>query len=117
MSTAAAGGEEDGNGGGDPKGKNKNTTHDPKKMSTLERSMLRYMQGKTADVIARGEKPPCNDLYAPIDMHHYLQRKTADAIARGEKPSYGGLYAPGGLYGPSSSNRKDGQILELCMML
>jgi hypothetical protein len=75
MSTAAAGGEEDGNGGGDPKGKNKNTTHDPKKMSTLERSMLRYMQGKTADVIARGEKPPCNDLYAPIDMHHYLQQK------------------------------------------
>jgi hypothetical protein len=42
------------------------------------------------------------------NIHHYLQRKTADAIARGEKPSYGGLYAPGGCYGPSSSNRKDG---------
>jgi hypothetical protein len=27
---------EDGNGGGDPKGKNTNTTPDPKKMSTLE---------------------------------------------------------------------------------
>jgi hypothetical protein len=108
MSTAAAEGGEDGNSGGDPKGKNTNTTPDPKKMSTLERGMLRYMQGKTADAIARGEEPPCNGLYAPIDMHHYLQRKTADAIARGEKPPYGGLYAPGGLYGPSSSNRKDG---------
>jgi hypothetical protein len=43
-------------------------------MSTLERGMLRYMQGKTADAIARGEKPP-----------------------------YGGLYAPGGLYGPSAN--------------
>jgi hypothetical protein len=74
----------------------------------LERGMLRYMQGKTADVIARGEEPPCNGLYAPIDMHHYLQRKIADAITRGEKPPYGDLYAPGGLYGPSSSNRKDG---------
>jgi hypothetical protein len=42
MSTAAAGGE-DGNGGGEPKGKNTNTTPDPKKMSTLERGMLRYM--------------------------------------------------------------------------
>jgi hypothetical protein len=31
-------------------------------------------------------------------MHHYLQRKTADAIARGEKPPYSGLYGPGGLY-------------------
>jgi hypothetical protein len=66
------------------------------------------MQGKTADVIARAEEPPWNGLYAPIDIHHYLQRKTAYAIARGEKPPYGGLYAPGGLYGPSSSNRKDG---------
>jgi hypothetical protein len=36
----------DGSGGGDPKGKNTNTTRDPKKMSTLERGMLRYMQGK-----------------------------------------------------------------------
>jgi hypothetical protein len=86
------------------------------------------MQGKTAYAIARGEEPPCDDLYAPIDMHHYLQRKVTNAIARGEKPPYGDLYAPGGLYGPSanpcvanpptkkatkkdkysSSNRKDG---------
>jgi hypothetical protein len=43
MSTTAAGGEEDGNGGGDPKGKNTNTTLDLKEMSTLERGMLRYM--------------------------------------------------------------------------
>jgi hypothetical protein len=42
-----------GNGGGDPKGKTTNTTPDPKKMS-----MLRYMQGKTAYAIARGEEPP-----------------------------------------------------------
>jgi hypothetical protein len=40
------------------------------------------MQGKTADAIARGEEPPCDGLYAPIDMHHYLQRKTTNAIAR-----------------------------------
>jgi hypothetical protein len=86
------------------------------------------MQGKTAYAIARGEEPPCDGLYAPIDMHHYLQRKVTNAIARGEKPPYGDLYAPGGLYGPSanpcvanpptkkatkkdkysSSNRKDG---------
>jgi hypothetical protein len=32
-----------GNGGGDPKGKNTNTTPDPKKMSTLESGMLRYV--------------------------------------------------------------------------
>jgi hypothetical protein len=50
-------------------------------------------------------------------MHHYLQRKTADVIARREKPPCGGIYAPGGLYGPSSSNRKDGYIVELCVML
>jgi hypothetical protein len=47
---------EDGNGGGDQKGKNTNTTPDPKKMITLERGMLRYMQGKTAGAIARGEE-------------------------------------------------------------
>jgi hypothetical protein len=66
------------------------------------------MQGKTADVIARGEEPPWNGLYTPIVMHHYLQRKTADAITRGEKPPYGGLYAPGGLYCPSSPDHEDG---------
>jgi hypothetical protein len=59
------------------------------------------MQRKTADAIARGEEPPCDGLYAPIDKHHYFQRKTVYAVARGEKPRYGGLYAPGGLYGPS----------------
>jgi hypothetical protein len=91
---------EDGNGGGDPKGKNTNTAPDPKKMSTFERGMLCYMQGITADAIARGEGPPCNGLYAPPDMHHYLRRNTADAIARGEEPPYGCLYASGGLYSP-----------------
>ena len=63
-------------------------------MSTLERGMLRYLEGVTADAIARGEEPPWDGLYAPKEMHHYLQRKTADAIARGEEPPYGGLYAP-----------------------
>jgi hypothetical protein len=57
MSTAAAGGGDDGNGGGDPKGKNTNTAPDPKKMTTFERGMLRYLQGKTADAIAKGENP------------------------------------------------------------
>jgi hypothetical protein len=52
------------------------------------------MQGKTADVIARGEKSLWDAFYAPPNMHHYLQRKTADAIARGEELPYGGLYAP-----------------------
>jgi hypothetical protein len=75
MSTAAARGGEDGNGGGDPKGKNTNVAPNPKKMSTLERGMLRYMQGKTVDAIARGHEPPLDALYAPPDMHHYLQRK------------------------------------------
>jgi hypothetical protein len=37
MSTAAAGGG-DGNGGGDPKGRNINTAHNPKKMSTFEKA-------------------------------------------------------------------------------
>jgi hypothetical protein len=59
------------------------------------------MEGKTADAISRGEEPPWNGVYAPIDMNHFLQPKI-------EKPPYGGLYALGGLYGPSSSNRKDG---------
>jgi hypothetical protein len=75
MSTNAAGGGKDGNGGGDPKRKKTNTTPDPKKMSMLERGVIRYMQGKTANAIARGEELPWNGLYAPIDMHHYLQRK------------------------------------------
>jgi hypothetical protein len=48
---------EDGNGGGDPKGENTNTTPDPKKMTAFERGMLCYLQGKTADAIARGEDP------------------------------------------------------------
>jgi hypothetical protein len=100
MSTSAAGGGEDGNGGGHPKGKNTNAAPDPKKMSTLKRGMVRYMQEKTADAIARGEEPPWDAFYAPPDMHHYLQRKTTDAIARGEEPPYSGLYAPGGLYAP-----------------
>jgi hypothetical protein len=72
-------------------------------MSTLERGMLRYMQGKTAYAIARGEEPPWNGLYAPQDMHHYLQWNTTYAIVRGEEPPYGGLYAPGGLYCPSAN--------------
>jgi hypothetical protein len=48
---------EDGNGGGDPKGKTTNTTPDLKKMTTFQRGMLRYLQGKTGDVISRGEDP------------------------------------------------------------
>jgi hypothetical protein len=67
-------------------------------MTTFERAMLHYLQGKTVDVIAGGEDPPWNGLYAPPDMHHYLRRNTVDAIARGEEPPYGGLYALGGLY-------------------
>jgi hypothetical protein len=55
---------EDGNGGGDPKGKNTNTAPDPKQMTTFERGMLRYLQGKTTDVISRGEEPPYGGLYA-----------------------------------------------------
>jgi hypothetical protein len=55
MSTDAAGGGEDGN--GDPKGKNTNTAPDPRKMTTFERAMLHYLQGKTVDVIAGGEDP------------------------------------------------------------
>jgi hypothetical protein len=62
--------------------------------------LLRYIQGKTADAIARGEEPPWDALYTPPDMHNCLQRKTPDAIARGEKPPWGGRYAPGGLYAP-----------------
>jgi hypothetical protein len=70
MSTAAAGGGEDGNGGGDHdssyyKGNNTNATPDPKKMSTLGIGMLRHLQGRTADAIARGEEPPWGGLYAP----------------------------------------------------
>jgi hypothetical protein len=106
MVSAAARGGEDGNGGG-----NRDSPHhrgtstfetppDPKKMSTFERGILRYMQGVTADAIARGEEPPWDALYAPPDMHHYLQRRTADAIARGEEPPYSGLYAPGDRYAP-----------------
>jgi hypothetical protein len=76
------------------------TPPDSKKMSTLERGILRHLQGKTADAIARGEEPPWNGIYAPKEMHHYLQQETVDAIARGEEPPYGGLYAPGGPYAP-----------------
>jgi catalase (peroxidase I) len=67
MSTSAGGGGEDGNGDGHPKGKNTNVAPDPKKMSTLERGMLQYMQGKTTDAIARGEESPWDAFYAPLD--------------------------------------------------
>jgi hypothetical protein len=106
MASAAAGGGEDGKGDGNRDSSHHSgkitfeTPHDPKKMSTLERGMLRYMQGKNCICIARREEPPWDALYAPPDMHHYLQRRTADAIARGEEPPYGGLYAPGGRYAP-----------------
>jgi hypothetical protein len=43
-------------------------------MTTFERGMLRYLQGKTTDAISRGEEPP-----------------------------YGGLYALGSLYGPAAN--------------
>jgi hypothetical protein len=92
----------DGNGGGDLKGKTQ-IHYLIQKMTTFERGMLRYQQGKNAYAIARGEDPPWNGLYAPPDMHHYLRRNTVDAISRGEEPLYGGLYAPGGLYGPAAN--------------
>jgi hypothetical protein len=44
---------------------NTNTTPDLKKMSTFERGMLRYMQGKIADAIAREDEPPWGGLYDP----------------------------------------------------
>jgi hypothetical protein len=77
MSAAIVGGGEDGHGGGDRdsshhKGKNTNAAPELKKMSTFERAMLRYMQGKTVDAVARGEKPSWDALYAPPNMHHYL---------------------------------------------
>jgi hypothetical protein len=80
MSIAAAGGGEDDNGGGDRdsshyKGENTNATSDSKKMSSLGRGMLRYLQGKTADAIARGAEPCWDAFYAPPDMHHYLKKK------------------------------------------
>jgi hypothetical protein len=34
-------------------------------MSTFERGMLRYMQGKTAYAIAREDEPPWGGLYDP----------------------------------------------------
>jgi hypothetical protein len=72
-------------------------------MTTFQRGMLRYLQGKTGDVISRGEDPPWNGIYAPPEMHHYLRRNTADAISRGEELPYGGLYAPVALYGPAAN--------------
>jgi hypothetical protein len=38
-------------------------------MTTFERGMLRYLQGKTADAIARGEDLPWNGLYAPSGIY------------------------------------------------
>jgi hypothetical protein len=117
----------DGNGGGDRdsshyKVKNTNASCDTKKMSMLGRDVFRYLQGKTADVIANGEEPPWDALYAPRDMHHYLQGKTTYVIARGDEPPWGDLYAPPvdlcvanpptrkatKKAKPSSSHRKDG---------
>jgi hypothetical protein len=70
MSIAVAGGGEDGNAGGDHdssnyKVNNTNAAPDPKKMGTLGIGMLCYLQGRTADAIARGEEPPWGGLYAP----------------------------------------------------
>ena len=99
MSTAAAGGGQDGNGGGDPKGKNTNTTPDPKKMTTFKRAMLCYMQGKTADAIARGEDPPWNGLYAPGGLYGPEANPSAPnpPTKKGTKKDK-----------PSSSHHKDG---------
>ena len=70
MSTAA-GGSGDGGGGGDRRSSHSNgkTTiappDKPKKMSTWERAMLRYLQGKHIDAVAAGQEPPFCGLYAP----------------------------------------------------
>jgi hypothetical protein len=86
MSTAAAvGGGQDGNGGGGDrdsshhKGKNTYATPNPKKMNMFKRGMLRHMQGKTADTIARGEEPPWDALmvvfmlWVVFMLHHHIR--------------------------------------------
>jgi hypothetical protein len=63
-----------------------------RKKSTFERGVLRYLEGVTTDVIARGEEPSWDGLYTPKEMHHYLQQKIVDAIARGEEPRWSLCY-------------------------
>ena len=57
-----------GEGGENPPGKGKITVgppDKPKKMSTWQRAMLRYLQGKHEDAVAAGEEPPFGGRYAP----------------------------------------------------
>ena len=57
-----------GDGGGNPPGKGKTTVGPPgkpKRISTLERAMLRYLQVKHEDAVASGEEPPFGGRYAP----------------------------------------------------
>ena len=69
MSTAAGGTGDDGSGdrrSSHNKGKTKVGAPDkPKKMSTLERAMLHYLQGVHVDAVAAGEEPPFGGRYAP----------------------------------------------------
>ena len=61
MSTAAGESEDDGSGDRPSPGTEKTKVrppNKPKKMSTWERAMLRYLQGKYEDDVAAGEEPP-----------------------------------------------------------
>ena len=101
MSTAAGGSGDGGSGdrrSSHSKGKSKVGHPDkPKKMSTLERAMLRYLQGKHVDDVAAGLEPPFGGLYAPP-----ADSSVADPPSS-TKPKGASKKAK-----PSSSRHKDG---------
>ena len=102
MSTAAGGSGDDGSGDRPSPGTGKTKVGPPdmpKKMSTWDRVMLRYLQGKHVDAIAAGEEPPFGGRYAPPPAP-----SVADPPAPGSNSQRGFMKAK-----PASSSRhKDG---------
>ena len=97
-----------GNGGGDRRssfGKGKiivGPQDKPKKMSALEKAMLRYLQKRHEEVIAAGQEPPFGGHYAPPSVPS-VSRPLSTTVSGGtNKPQ-----DEAGSAEPSSSPPKD----------
>ena len=102
MSTAAGGSGDGGRGDrGSSHGKGKITNappDKPKKMSTWERAMLRFLQAKHVQDVAAGLEPPFGGLYAPP-----ADPSVGDPLRTTTNPQSASKKAK-----PSSSRHKDG---------
>ena len=108
MSTAAGGSEDDGSGDRPSSGTGKTKVgppNKPKKMSTWERVMLRYLQGKHIDVVTAWEEPPFGGRYAPPPAPSFADPPApSNTVLGGSNPQRGSMKAKPA----SSSHHKDG---------